>query len=136
AVDQAEVRKFKQQFETEEVALRERLSTELGGEPASDSDDEEFLLDGKGSQRAIREALLKVGVPLTEHTADGRLSTSRAALMEHVGEFPVIADLFEWRRVRRFLNTYIGPMVGRDVIHTSYQVNEPWTGRMSSRRPN
>ncbi len=48
----------------------------------------------------------------------------------------MIADIFEWRRVKRFLTTYIGPTVGRDVIHTDFQQQEAWTGRMASRRPN
>lgn len=135
--DQAEVIKFKGQFERQEHELRERLMTELGGVPQGPSDDAEFLFDGKGSKRALVEALQNIGVPLTERSPKtGAISTSKAALAPHVPDFPIIEDLFEWRRVVRFLNTYIGPMVGRDVIHTSYQQNEAWTGRMASRRPN
>jgi DNA polymerase-1 len=136
ATDQEQVLKFKREFEQEERALRAKLNLELGGAPETDFDSEEFLLDGKGSRSALREALLKVGVPLTERSKDRTLSTSKNALAEFVPDFPVIADLFEWRRVSRFLSTYIGPMVCRKVIHTSYQANEPWTGRMASRRPN
>lgn len=136
ALDTQQVQAFKAQFEAQERELRERLLTELGGVPESESDYEDNLLDGKGSKRALVEALQKVGVPLTDRTDNGELSTSKAALAPLAAEYPVIADLFEWRRVRRFLNTYIGPMVGREVIHTDFQQQEAWTGRMSSRRPN
>jgi DNA polymerase-1 len=135
-IDKDNVTAFKAQFEHEERELRAKLEAELGGTPASDRDDEELILEGTGSTKSLREALLKVGVPLTERTESGELATNKNVLGTLAPDYPVIADLFEWRRVKRFLTTYIGPMVGRDVLHTDFQPQEAWTGRMSSRRPN
>lgn len=136
ATDQEQVYAFRKQFEGEKRALEDRLSAELGTVPASESDYEELMLEGKGSTAYLREALQMAGVPLTETTDDGQLSTARWALQPLAAEYPVVADLFEWRRVKRFLNTYIDPMVDRPVIHTDFQQQEAWTGRMASRRPN
>lgn len=136
AVDGDQVSAFKVQFEREERELRKRLETELGGAPITDQDDEELILEGKGSTASLREALIKAGVPLTVRTDNGQLSTAKTVLAQLAPQYPVIDTLFEWRRVKRFLTTYIGPMVGRDVIHTDFQQQGPWTGRMASRRPN
>ncbi len=136
ATDQEQVMAFKAQFEAEKRELETRLARELGSLPASESDYEEMMLEGKGSTAYLREALQKAGVPLTARTDSGELSTARWALAPLATTHPVIADLFEWRRVKRFLNTYIEPMVGREVVHTDFMQQEAWTGRMSSRRPN
>ena len=75
-------------------------------------------------------------MPLTETTKTGKISTSRFALGRFEADHPVVADLFEYRRYVRFLNTYIGPMDGREVIHPSFHQCGAWTGRMSCSRPN
>lgn len=141
ATDQDQVRAFKRQYDALELDLRSRLEHELGGHPADDSEygsdpDDLLILDGKGSTASLREALLKAGVPLVDRSDNGQLRTDRATLAPLTSDFPVVDDLLEWRRVRRFLNTYIEPMIGREVIHTDYQQQEAWTGRMSGRRPN
>jgi DNA polymerase-1 len=93
-------------------------------------------LEGEGSEAALLEALQMIGVPLHRKTKTGKLSTNRFALQEFEDDFPEIATLLEYRRVQKFLSTYIGPMRGRDVVHTSFRQCEAWTGRMSSARPN
>lgn len=93
-------------------------------------------LEGEGSEEALLEALQMIGVPLYRKTKTGKLSTSQFALQEFEDEFPEILTLMEYRRVQKFLSTYIGPMQGRDVLHTSFRQCEAWTGRMSSARPN
>lgn len=97
----------------------------------------EDALGGEGSEEAMLEALQMIGVPLyrTSEKTD-KLSTSKFALQEFEDDFPVIGNLLEWRRVSKFLSTYLGPMRNREVIHTSFRQCEAWTGRMSSARPN
>lgn len=114
----------------EYTALERELHTQLAKELGDDA------LGGKGSEEALLEALQMIGVPLYKTTKTGKLSTSKFALQEFEDEFPQIETLLEWRRVTKFLSTYIGPMRDRAVVHTSFRQCEAWTGRMSSARPN
>lgn len=126
ATDQAQVARFKKQFGEERDEVFERLASEFG----------EAALGGEGSEEALVEALLKHGIPLTERTDTGKLSTSKFALQPFEAQFPLVADLFEFRRLERFLSTYIGPMDGVEIIHPSFSQIGAWTGRMSCRTPN
>lgn len=126
ATDQARVAEFKREFTNEKHEVYDRLAHHLG----------EQALGGEGSEDALVQALLKQGIPLTVKTDTGKLSTAKNALQPFENEFPVIADLFEYRRLERFLNTYIGPMEGVDVVHPSFFQIGAWTGRMSCSRPN
>lgn len=144
ATDTARVAEFKHQFEQQARELHDALVAELGADAVDgpddnvecDPDDEDA--DCYASQReALIESLQKLGVPLYRKTKSGNsLSTSKLALNEFRFDFPIIEKLFEYRRVLRFLSTYIGPMEGREVIHADFQQLEAWTGRMSCRRPN
>lgn len=126
AVDSAAVdvlyKEYKQQFKD----LQDDVERHFG----------DIQLEGEGSEAALLEALQMQGVPLYRKTKTGKLSTSKFALQEFEDEFPSIATLLEYRRVQKFLSTYIGPMRGRSVLHTSFRQCEAWTGRMSSARPN
>lgn len=124
--DQAKVAKLKKQFKDELRTVKERLSMELGDE----------ALGGPGSEEAMIEALLGIGVPLTQKSPNGKLATNKYALQPFAKDFPIIDDLFEMRKLDRFLSTYIGALDGQDVVHTSIQPIGAWTGRMSSRSPN
>lgn len=126
ALDHAPVAKLLREYKTAQAQLHDRLSKELGDE----------ALGGKGSEDALTEALLMVGVPLTEKTETGKLATNKQVLGQFEDQFPVISDLFEFRRVSKFLSTYIEPMVGQDVVHPSFKQVGAWTGRMSCMRPN
>lgn len=132
--DQARVAQFKAEFSDERDRLRAGLVQQLGERAMTSKAD----WDGESSEDPadLAEALLKLGVPLHERTDTGRLSTAKFALQEFESSFPVISDLFEYRRLERFLNTYIGPMDGVDVIHTNFGQIGAWTGRMSARTPN
>jgi DNA polymerase I-like protein with 3'-5' exonuclease and polymerase domains len=132
--DQTAVRQFRREFTDARDELYERLTTELGDRALNakkDWDDE-----WEEGPESLAEALQKIGVPLHARTDGGKYSTAKYALQEFEHDFPVIADLFEFRRLNRFLNTYIDPMVGVDVIHPSFSQLGAWTGRMSCRRPN
>ncbi len=123
-VDQAAVLRLKAEYEPVAKAAHATVTTELG-EAALDGDD------------ALCQALVEAGVPLYRRTEKtGKLATHKFALQEFEGDYPVLAALSEWRMAEKFLSTYIDPMVGRDVVHTSYWQMGAWTSRMSCSRPN
>ena len=135
AIDPDAVSRLTEEYEPREVALRTQVEFELG--PG--------VLDGEGSRDALRDALLEHGVPLHRKTVKtGIIRTDKFALQEFEDDFQVIQDLTEWRRLKRFLDTYLLPMANARVtpgqvegtLHTSFYQCEAWTGRMSSRRPN
>lgn len=96
----------------------------------------EGVVAEKGSEQALLDALLEMGVKLYRKTDTGQLATNKFALQEFIADYPIIDTLFEYRQTGKFLSTYLGPMADKDAIHTSIQQIGAWTGRMSSRRPN
>lgn len=127
-IDQEEASRLQREYKGFRDELYEVLDAELGYE----------ALGGEGSQEALLEALQKLGVPLHRKTDTGRLSTSRYALQEFEDDYPELGRLMEYRRVEKFLSTFLDPMVEAPnaVLHTSFRQCEAWTGRMSSARPN
>jgi DNA polymerase-1 len=126
AIDPEQVEALRQMYLEREVTLRDTLERELG----------ENALGGEGSEAALEEALLGMGVPLHRKTQTGKLSTNKFALQEFEDAFPVLQTLEEYRQATKFLGTYIEPMRGRTVVHPSFIQVGAWTGRMSCRRPN
>jgi DNA polymerase-1 len=126
AVDQAKVAELKARFTEERGALGVQLAETFG----------EQALGGEGSSDALTDALLDLGVPLTETTDTGKLATNKFALQKFEKDFPILGELEEYRRYEKFLATYIGPMDGVEVIHPSFMQCGAWTGRMSCRSPN
>jgi len=95
-----------------------------------------FVPEGEGSEEALREGLLGAGVQLTERTEKtGEYAVNRKALERFV-DHPAVAALFEFRRVNKFLSTYIEPLSDKDHIHPTFNPAEAWTGRMSGSSPN
>jgi DNA polymerase-1 len=126
-LDPQAVRRLHKQYKTVEREEWEYLSNELG----------EAALGGKGSEDALIEALLKIGVPLTERTQSGdKLATNKFALQKFEDDFPQLQSLSRYRQADKFLSTYIGPMEGREVVHPSFLTIGAWTSRMSCMRPN
>lgn len=127
ALDSARTASLHAEYTKLERELRNHLESELGSEALGD----------EGSEEALIEALQKQGVPLYRTTKKtGKLATNKFALEEFEDDYPILSDLMEHRRVARFLSTYLGPALGREVVHTSFMQCEARTGRMSSRRPN
>jgi DNA polymerase I-like protein with 3'-5' exonuclease and polymerase domains len=126
AVDSEQVEALRQHYSEREKTLRADLERELG----------ENALGGEGSEAALEEALLGMGVPLHRKTKTGKLSTNKYALQEFEDDFPVLQTLEEYRQATKFLGTYLAPMRGRTVVHPSFIQVGAWTGRMSCRRPN
>ena len=126
AVDQGVVESLKAEYEP----LAEQAYNELEGVLGAEA------LGGEGSKAAMLEALQGIGVPLYRRTENGALKTDKYALAEFEDDFPILKVLGDYRTYNIFLNTFIGPAIGREVVHTSFSQCEAWTGRMSSRRPN
>lgn len=127
AIDAGTVDTLHREYVTEEKRLSAELNKIFG---------DDFKFSGEGSEANLLEALQMIGVPLYRKTKTGKLSTNHYALQEFEDDFPEISTLLEYRRVAKFLSTYLGPMRGRSVLHTSFRQCEAWTGRMSSARPN
>jgi DNA polymerase I-like protein with 3'-5' exonuclease and polymerase domains len=132
-VDQEKVLPLQVKHTAARDAAYEAVVTVLGADALGDPDDP----DSKDEPEALREALLAHGVPLHRLTkGGGGLAVNAPALAEFASAFPVIQALTDYRRSAKFLSTYIGPMLGREVVHPSYNQQGAWTGRMSCSRPN
>jgi DNA polymerase-1 len=126
ALDREAVRALHHQYQEVQRSLRSALSEQLG----------EAALGGRGSEDALLDALGSLGVPLHRRTDSGKLSTNQFALQEFEDDFPVLAQLSEFRQANKFLSTYIEPMLDRETVHPSFRQCGAWTGRMSCTRPN
>lgn len=125
-VDPKAVKQLHKTFLKRQKQLRGELEDSLG----------ETALGGDGSEDALVDALLGMGVPLYRKTDTGKIATNKFALQEFEADFPVIEEFLEYRTVNKFLSTYIEPMMDRDVVHPSFMQCGAWTGRMSCRSPN
>lgn len=126
ALDQDVVQALTNEYTAQHEIARAELVATMG----------EGVVAEKGSEQALLNALLGMGVKLYRKTDTGQLATNKYALQEFIADYPIIDVLFEYRQTGKFLSTYLGPMADRDAIHTSIQQIGAWTGRMSSRRPN
>ncbi|MDO5448390.1 MAG: DNA polymerase I [Clostridia bacterium] len=92
------------------------------------------------SPKQLGEALFeKMGLPAKKKTKSG-YSTSADVLEELALEYPVVADILEYRMVQKLKSTYCDGLVaciaedGR--IHSTLNQKETRTGRISSTEPN
>lgn len=136
ATDQARVQQFKHDFSAARDELYDRLLTEFGEKALTARKDWDDDWEDNEESENLAEALIKIGIPLHERTKTGKLSTRKFALQEFETDFPIITDLFEYRKLERFLSTFIGAVDGVDIVHPNFSQIGAWTGRMSSRSPN
>jgi DNA polymerase-1 len=104
----------------------------LGPDALGDPDDPE----DKDDADVMRAKLQAAGVPLYRTTDSGLLTTAAWALKEFEDDFPWLKSLSEYRTARKFLQTYMKPLIGRDTVHPSIWQLGAWTGRMSMSNPN
>lgn len=121
AVDTHVVQRLKAEYYTAQNEVYELLVETLGED-----------IEGKD----LADKLIEAGVPLTRRTPTGTLSTNAYALAQFEDDYEIIGQLQEYRRLTKFLSTYIGALDGRAVVHPSFRQNGAWTGRMSCSRPN
>ncbi|MDD4819483.1 MAG: DNA polymerase I [Flavobacteriales bacterium] len=95
------------------------------------------------SPRQLGEVLFKkMGIgEKVKKTRTGQISTSEEVLSALAPDYPVVADILEYRSLGKLLSTYvqalpkeINPATGR--IHTSFNQTLTATGRLSSSGPN
>ena len=126
-LDQDAVARLRRKYETELHEVHAHLVETLG----------EQALGGAGSQKALPEALINAGVPLYKMTpSGGNYSTNKNDLLEFAADHPVIRELFNFRRLEKFIGTYIETYEGVDILHPTINQLGAKTGRMSSERPN
>ncbi len=92
------------------------------------------------SPKQLGEALFeKLGIPAKKKTKSG-YSTSAEVLEELAADYPIVADILEYRTVQKLKSTYCDGLVaciaedGR--IHSTLNQKETRTGRISSTEPN
>lgn len=126
-INLAAAERLRQTYEPQLHEVRERLIATLG----------EKALGGPGSEQALIDGLLEQGVPLTRKTESGKLATNKFALQPFEEDYPVVSDLMEFRRLSKFLDTYLKPMLDSGgTLHTRFHQCNAWTGRMSTSNPN
>lgn len=115
--------------------LRDEYTQEVSDQQAflcHAADDPDFNPD---SNQQVAELLLSKGVPLTQTTDTGDLRVDKWALERFKGN-PIVDMVLAERTNSKFLSTYIGPMVDREVVHANVWQIGARTGRMSYSNPN
>lgn len=124
-IDQGQVERLRSLYRGREEAARRAFKDACGEE----------IPEGDGSKEALQNIILNAGIPLTERTEKtGELAVNRKALAAHL-DHPLVAALFEWRRVDKFNKTYLGPLTD-EYVHPNFKQAEAWTGRMACMQPN
>ena len=120
---------------------------EKGNESVS-SDDAPVRLFNPASLRQLRLLLAHLGVPLTEETATGEVSTAKEFLLgarkqlflsakKNAVPIEFLDYLFAWREASKLYSTYLHPEILPDGrLHANYNVHVVPTGRLSSSGPN
>ena len=93
-----------------------------------------FELD---SPAQLLRVLLDLGVPLTETTRKGRLTTSEKAIKGFAEDYKIVADIFKYRSLSKGLNSYIKPFLrnDKDGVYFSYLSCAVPTARLASGGP-
>ncbi|MDD6021069.1 MAG: DNA polymerase I [Oscillospiraceae bacterium] len=92
------------------------------------------------SPKQLGAALFEtLGIPCKKKTKSG-YSTSADVLEELAGDYPVVADVLEYRMLAKLKSTYCDGLlkvIGSDGrIHSTFNQTETRTGRISSQDPN
>lgn len=81
----------------------------------------------------------KAGVPLSK-TKTGRYATNEAEISKFAEQFPIVADLLNYRELTKLRSTYVESLIDKvdekKRVHTTYNQVAVSTGRLSSSNPN
>ncbi|EKD30678.1 MAG: hypothetical protein ACD_77C00491G0001 [uncultured bacterium] len=80
-------------------------------------------------------------MPKDKKSSSKSLSTDEETLLEIVDDHPIVAQILEYRNIKKLLSTYIEPLpylisARSGKIHTTYNQALTSTGRLSSIKPN
>ncbi|HBY01907.1 MAG TPA: DNA polymerase I [Rikenellaceae bacterium] len=80
-------------------------------------------------------------LPKDKKSSSKSLSTDEETLLEIVDDHPIVAQILEYRNIKKLLSTYIEPLpylisARSGKIHTTYNQALTSTGRLSSIKPN
>lgn len=80
-------------------------------------------------------------LPKDKKSSSKSLSTDEETLSEIINDHPIVAQILEYRNIKKLLSTYIEPLpflISRKTgkIHTTYNQALTATGRLSSIKPN
>ncbi len=127
-VDAAALKEYGQRLEGSIVELEQKIHEAAG---------EEFNINSPKQLGVI--LFEKLGLPGGKKTKTG-YSTSADVLEGLAGEYPIVADILEYRQLTKLKSTYadgLGHCIGEDgKIHTSFNQTITATGRLSSTEPN
>ena len=127
-IDAKALKEYGNQLEGSIVELEERIHEQAG---------EEFNINSPKQLGVI--LFEKLGLPNGKKTKTG-YSTSADVLEKMAGEYPIVADILEYRQLTKLKSTYADGLANfideNGKIHTNFNQTITATGRLSSTEPN
>ncbi|MBQ8625303.1 MAG: DNA polymerase I, partial [Agathobacter sp.] len=127
-IDAKSLKEYGNQLEGSIVELEERIHEQAG---------EEFNINSPKQLGVI--LFEKLGLPNGKKTKTG-YSTSADVLEKMAGEYPIVADILEYRQLTKLKSTYADGLANfideNGKIHTNFNQTITATGRLSSTEPN
>lgn len=87
-----------------------------------------------GSPKQMTQFLYtELGLECPVKTKKGKESSAEAALIRLTGQHPVIDDILEWRKWKKYDSTYLTPWIRKGpILHFNYGFTDTDTGRLNS----
>lgn len=127
-IDAKALKEYGNQLEGSIVELEKRIHEQAG---------EEFNINSPKQLGVI--LFEKLGLPNGKKTKTG-YSTSADVLEKMAGEYPIVADILEYRQLTKLKSTYADGLANfideTGKIHTNFNQTITATGRLSSTEPN
>ena len=127
-IDAKALKEYGNQLEGSIVELEKRIHEQAG---------EEFNINSPKQLGVI--LFEKLGLPNGKKTKTG-YSTSADVLEKMAGEYPIVADILEYRQLTKLKSTYADGLANfideNGKIHTNFNQTITATGRLSSTEPN
>jgi DNA polymerase-1 len=131
AIDVPHLKAYSEQLENETIGLEASIK-ELAGM--------DFNVDSPKQLGDVLFEHLKISSK-AKKTKTGQYATSEDILQQHKNDHPIIAQILDYRQMKKLKSTYVDPLPtmldpvdGR--VHTSFMQTVTATGRLSSNNPN
>lgn len=100
----------------------------------------EFNLNSPRQLGDVLFETMQIGTGKVKKTATGQRSTRESELKKYAVEYPVVADILEYRELQKLLSTYVDNLPtmvdAENRLHAHFSQTGTTTGRMSSQSPN